>query len=392
MRAVCVVSIGLVGLALSACGNDGESGAGSGGTPSTGGSTASGGSGGSAGTATGGSGGSAGTATGGSGGATGGSGGATGGAGGLDACGNAKGQLFPPGSIWNTPVDSAVLDSESSTIVSYLQQNHTASARFQIDYSFQVLTADSSTPHQSFTPTNEFYSPDCDPAPPPVPAGGKLEGMPDYTCSGGEDCHLIVVDKDECRLFEMWRANIGSTFTGGCQAVWDLKTVYPATERGEYCTSADAAGLPIAAHLFSADEIQAGAIEHALRFILPNSLIRADIFVHPATHSTSSTSGPASAPPYGARLRLKASTDVSGLNSAAQVVAKALKKYGMILSDGGNITFTATADDFTTAKWASVGLGPHDLKSLQWSDFEVVDGGARIDRNDGSCSHTPVTQ
>ena len=54
--------------------------------------------------------------------------------------------------------------------------------------------------------------------------------------------------------------------------------------------------------LFPADEIHAGEIPHALRFILPNNRIRADIFVAPGTHSTGATSGPADAPPYAARL------------------------------------------------------------------------------------------
>ena len=53
-------------------------------------------------------------------------------------------------------------------------------------------------------------------------------------------------------------------------------------------------GLPIAAHMFNADEIAAGEIPHAIRFILPNELMRERIYVRPATHSTGATSGPAS--------------------------------------------------------------------------------------------------
>ncbi len=326
-------------------------------------------------------------------GAGGGNTGGSGNTGSLDACGDALGQLFPPGSIWNTPVDSAALDSESDAVIAYLQANHTASARFQIDFSIKLLHADASTPHLTFTQTGDFYSPDCDPAPIPVPPGGSLEGETGYACLSDGDCHLLVVDSSTCRLHEMWRANIvGTNFQGGCQVIWDLTQVYPANMRGDYCTSADAAGLPISAHMFTADEVQAGAIEHAIRFILPNSLMRADTYVHPATHSTGATSGPSNAPPYGARMRLKASTDISGLSPAAQVVAKALKKYGMVLSDGGNITFTAMADDYTTAKWSGVNLGASDLKPLAWSDFEMVDGGQRYNINNGDCQHVPITQ
>ncbi len=136
---------------------------------------------------------------------------------------------------------------------------------------------------------------------------------------------------------------------------------------------------------------------------LPNGIGRIQILVAEAAgihlaqlrlarHSTGAPSGSAQAPPYGARLRLKASKDISSLTAGAQVVAKALKKYGMILSDGGNITFTATADDYTTAKWSEVSLTAQDLKSLQWSDFEMVDGGQRIDWQAGDCEHVPLTQ
>ena len=373
--------------------------AGSGGSSGTGASSGSGGTSGSG--AVSGSGGASGAggsgAVSGSGGASGsgGSGGTSGSGGATGACGNATHQIFPPGAPWNTPIDSAPLDSESAAIISYLQSNHSTSARFQIDFSFNILEADASTPHMPFVPSGNFFSPDCDTAPPPVPPGGALEGAPGYACPNvnDEDCHLVVVDRDECRLFEMWRADIqGSTFDGGCQAVWDIDVVPPSDMRGQYCTSADAAGLPIAPLLFTADEVYDGEIPHALRFILPNSRIREDVFVAPGTHSTSATSGPSDAPPYTARLRLKASVDLSGLNSAAQVVAQALKTYGMFLADGGNITFTANGDTFTTRKWNDVGLGPHDLKSLEWQDFEVVELGTRFNRNDGSCSRTPIAQ
>jgi serine/threonine-protein kinase len=145
--------------------------------------------------------------------------------------------------------------------------------------------------------------------------------------------------------------------------------------------------------MFTADEIAAGEIPHAIRFILPNEHMRERIYVRPATHSTGATSGPPTAPPYGARLRLKASFDDSGLNAAARVVAQALRTYGMILSDGGNLTFTAANDRFTTAKWAEVGLGPGDLTSLSWTDFEVPELGERYAWDSGcDCQRTPIEE
>jgi hypothetical protein len=313
------------------------------------------------------------------------------------ACNSASTQLFPPGAPWNQPVDGAALDAESGAIIAYLATNHTASARFQITFDFNLLYADGSTPHRAFTPTSEFYSPDCDPAPVPVPAVGRLEGESTYACASDGDCHLTVIDTSTCRLHELWRANLTGgtstgTFTSGCQAIWDLSAVPPATGRGDFCTSADAAGLPILPLVFTADEVARGTIDHAIRFILPNSLIRADIYVRPGTHSTGATSGGSAAPPYSARLRLKASKDLSGLSAGARVIAQALKRYGMFLADGGNVTFTAATDALTAHTWSSVGVDASSLKSLSWSDFEVIDLGARLDYASGSCSRTPITR
>jgi serine/threonine-protein kinase len=318
-------------------------------------------------------------------------------------CGAAPGRLFGPDHPWNQPVDDADLDVESDEIIAYLQQNHTEWGRFRIDgpsdepgntYGITILHADDATPHAPFEPSaDDFWAPDCDTAPPPIPPDGAIEGEDGYACEGDGDCHLIVVDTDECRLFEMWRANWDGDFVGGCEAVWDLTAAYDPELRGECCTSADAAGLPIAAHMFGPDEIAAGEILHALRFILPNHHFRERIYVRPATHSTPATSGPDDAPPYGARLRLRADFDDSGYGAGARVVIEALRTYGMILADGGNLTFTALNDRFTEHTWAEVGLMPQDLAGLQWTDFEVVDLRERFAFDDScDCQHDQVEE
>jgi hypothetical protein len=319
------------------------------------------------------------------------------------SCGAEAGRMFSNDYPFNRRVDAAPLDEESAKIVGYLHKNHNGSQRFRIDgpseepdnkHGITLLRADATTTRRKFEPTEEFYNPDCDAAPPPLPAGGAVEAEASYACSDGGDCHLIVVDSAACRLYEIWRANAtASAFRAGCQAVWDLRAPYAETLRGECCTSADAAGLPIAAQMFSANDIAQGEIRHAIRFILPNKHIRRRVYVRPATHSVPETSGPNDAPPYGARLRLKASFDESRLKPAARVVATALKRYGMILSDGGNLTFTAINDRFTKHKWREVGLEPSDLTSLQWSDFEVpVLGTRRVFDNACSCSRSQLSR
>jgi hypothetical protein len=154
--------------------------------------------------------------------------------------------------------------------------------------------------------------------------------------------------------------------------------------------SADAAGFPIAPLLFSAEEVKAGEINHAIRFILPNSMIRAKKYVAPATHGTNTT-GPATAIPYGGHMRLRADYPIENLSPGAQVIARALQKYGMYLSDGGNIALTAQSDVFGCATWDEVGVDAYALADLKATDFEVVDHGPTIDVT-YDCQRTPIME
>jgi hypothetical protein len=287
---------------------------------------------------------------------------------------------LPADSVWRQDISSSPVAADSATVIAWLDgQGGWGSGTMRIDFSIEVLHADGATPFLSFTPTGDFFDPDCDHVPVPVPAGGALEGEDGYECTSGGDCHLLVVHDPTATLYEMWRANIvEGDFDGGCLAVWDLDLLYPPEGRGEQCTSADAAGFPIAPLLISPDEVAAGSIDHALRFILPNSRMRAGVYVRPASHA-GGPSGPATAVPYGARLRLRADYPLESLpNEAARTIARAMQRYGIVLADGGTIALTAQSDRFTTAKWDALGIGPYSLAGLEVNDFEIVDTGPAI--------------
>lgn len=289
---------------------------------------------------------------------------------------------FPAGTIWTQDVSQAPVDPKSVEIIDWLAKaGGWGTGKMRVDFGLRVLEADSTTPRVPFRRGGEFYTPDSDDPPTvPLPQGGGIEGQTGYSCSvGNEDCHLLVVDRSRNELIEAYGANYkGGKLSAVFIGVWDLNRVYPATGRGDQCTSADAAGFPIAPLLFTADEIASGSINHALRFILPNERIREGVYVRPATHA-GGPSGPDSAPPYGVHLRLKASYDVTRLNPAAQIVARAMQKYGMFLSDGGNIALTAQNDTDTKAKYSELGFDTHSLEALQVSDFEVLGTGKPID-------------
>ena len=292
-----------------------------------------------------------------------------------DPTGQPAGHFFPDAAPWYTDVSGAAVDPASGAMITDLQRLGWGLGVFQIDWSLDVLDADASTPRQAFIPDAGFYSPDCDSDEIPVPVGGNIEGEDGYTCTSGGDCHLIVADWDGQLLYEMWKANIvGNTFYGGCLAVWSMSLVYPPEGRGDQCTSADAAGYPIAPLLFTADEVASGTIDHAIRFALPNDRIRDGVYFHPASHATNVDGGSADAIPYGARLRLRSDFDMSRIaDPDAQVVVRALQTYGMFLADGGTITLMGRSDRHSTAKWDDLFEdGSHALFGIEPQDFEVI--------------------
>jgi cellulose synthase/poly-beta-1,6-N-acetylglucosamine synthase-like glycosyltransferase len=289
--------------------------------------------------------------------------------------------FFPAGSIWTKDIRNAPVDRRSSTMINWLANaGGWGTGRLQVDFSIRLLQADETTPFVPFKPGPAFYAADSDKISTiPLPDGGGIEGQPGYECDIDQnDCHLLVVDRAHAKLYEAYQANSsGEALNANGIVVWDLNKIYPPSGRGDQCSSADAAGFPIAPLLFNADELAAGSINHAIRFTLPNPRIRAKVFVHPATHA-GAPKGPESAPPYGAHFRLKATYNISKLKPAAQVVARAMQQYGMYISDGGNIALTAQNDLDTVTKYADVDFASRDLDTLRVTDFEILETGPVI--------------
>jgi hypothetical protein len=207
-----------------------------------------------------------------------------------------------------------------------------------------------------------------------------MEGSNDLHCDTSEnDCHLLVADHDEGKLFEIYQGDqVGSVITAQGLFVWDLNEVHPETMRGDQCTSADAAGFPIAGLTPTVDEVAAGRIGHALRFILPNDRMKADTFVRPATHAGGPESTDPDAPPYGVRFRLEADFDESAYGAPQRVILRALKEKGMFLSDGGEIALTFADDRNSAVKWADLGIDAQSFSAITPDSFEVVELGDEV--------------
>ncbi|MCT7661831.1 hypothetical protein [Mycobacterium deserti] len=305
---------------------------------------------------------------------------------------NARGGLFSRAQPWTADVSGAAKSDRSDAIIRSLNDlgGWGGGNRFQTDFSIPVFFADSSTPRLQVVGAEQycFGGPDCDevPAQMPVPAGANFEGSSDLTCdiSGSietqGDCHLLVVEQEEGKLYEVYQGTAtDDIITAVGFFVWDLDKSYPDTLRGEQCTSADAAGFPIAALTPTADEVASGTINHALRFILPNDRIKEAVYVAPATHAGGPESTDVNAPPYGVRFRLKPDFDESGYTDPQKVVLTALKTHGMLLSDGGEIPLTFADDRTSSAKWADLGIDSNSFSDITVDQFEVVELGPEIE-------------
>ena len=272
--------------------------------------------------------------------------------------------VLPTDNPWNRDVSTAPLDVNSAGYVSqvladggdFLHPDFGGGGAYGIPY---VTVAGNEPP----VPVAFFAYPDeSDPGPYPVPLGAPIEG--------GGDRHVISVDRDRCRLYELYDAHPGTDHWDASNgAAFDLRSN---ALRPDGWTSADAAGLPIFPGLVRYDEVAAGQIRHALRVTFDRTQ---QGFVHPATHWASSSTN-TNRPPMGLRLRLKADYDLSGFHGQSRVILEALKRYGLIVADNGSNWFVTGASD---SRWDDEDL--NQMKSVPGSAFEVVDTGERI--------HTP---
>jgi len=272
-------------------------------------------------------------------------------------------ELFPRDNPWNQRVDGLPLHSRSDAIVRSIgvdQGLHAdfGSGRYEgrpIGIPYTTVSKRQKRVRVSFE-----YADESDRGPYPIPRNAPIEGGR----SSDGDRHVIVVDRDRCKLYELFAAyprSGGRSWRAGSGAIWSLKSN---RLRPEGWTSADAAGLPILPGLARYEEARRGRIDHALRFTVSRSR-RA--YVYPARHFASSDDDP-DLPAMGQRLRLKASFDISGYPRQSRIVLQALKEYGMIVADNGS--------DWTISGAPSSGWDNDDLRALsdvEGSAFEVVD-------------------
>jgi hypothetical protein len=290
--------------------------------------------------------------------------------------------VFPPSNWWNLDVSGAPVDAQSSAIVNWISGRHTnpsAVRRLHPDFGpppygipYVVVSGDQLRVPLTFVE----YGHESDPGAPglpgyPIPGEARTESnyIEGGVAGGGTsgDRHLLLIDRDRWLLYESyatrWNAT-ASRWEAGSGAVFDLARN---DRRPEGWTSADAAGLAIFPGLVRYDEaFGSGEITHAFRVTTRAT----NGYVWPASHRAGSTSG---APPMGARLRLKASVNISSFTPEVQRIFRAMKRYGLIVADNGSDMYISGTMD---ARWNNSVLNPA-FHALTADDFEVVELGWR---------------
>jgi hypothetical protein len=113
---------------------------------------------------------------------------------------------------------------------------------------------------QTRVPVSFGYADESDPGPYPVSPNAPIEGG----ASSTGDRHVVIVDRDACRLWELYSAyphSGGASWTAGSGATWDLNSN---AMRPLGWTSGDAAGLPILPGLVRYDDVASGEIDHVI--------------------------------------------------------------------------------------------------------------------------------
>ncbi len=297
--------------------------------------------------------------------------------------------LFPLTNWWNTDVSAAPVDPKSAAYISYIGASGGMHPDFGGDsgepsapiYGMPFIVVSGAQP---LLPVTFDYADESDVAAPgrppgyPIPEEAKTQqkwiegGLAGGDPNAGGDRHMLLVDRDNRMLYELYALHwTGSQWIAGSGATFPLDAN---ARRPEGWTSADAAGLAILPGLVRYDEVYGSdPIRHAFRVTVRHS----NGYVYPASHRAGSTSG---ALPMGARLRLKASKDISGFPEPLRRIFQAMKAYGLIVADNGtDLYVTGTYD----TRWDNDILNPA-FGAIKGSDFEVVQLGwepaARISR------------
>jgi hypothetical protein len=273
-------------------------------------------------------------------------------------------RFFNDSSFWNQPIaENAEVDERSKAFIELLKKEPTGN-NFGINlirYTVPVYDVDSTTPkfvvkHTKLTKEDKTnwatkrdflgHGAEFDAEPIPIP----INAIPD---SAG-DHHMALVDWKNGIVWDMWgcrklpdgtwQSNTGMKYSLDGAGVFDGKKLGLVNgESVHFHGPSRASGVPLVAGLIMYDEVMSGEIKHKLACAIRFSAHQE--FVYPATWTDGYTDGGI---PEGSVIQLDPKLDLTRFNllPGEIVVAKALQKYGMVITDvsGGSTLYGERLD------------------------------------------------
>ena len=227
----------------------------------------------------------------------------------------------------------------------------------------------------------------------PLPRGAQPADA-----GGSRDNHLVVYQPETDTLWEFFKFRYDA-LTGQPKAVYGGRMTEVSRNPGHFtgpddepagpgsAYGATATSIPLLVGLQSIDEVLDGSIDHVVAFNMPN--VAEDFCRWPAQRTDGpddESELPPDVPPLpkGLRFRLPASLDLDAyaLTPYGRMVAEAVQRHGMVLTDAGS-NFAFEAEDPTPLggdpyepvlgpsgeRWGESGV----LRNFPWHQLETLD-------------------
>ncbi len=264
---------------------------------------------------------------------------------------------FSENSPWRTPiVDNPQINSNSAAMIQNIKDKLSpfgSGDKVQLTIAYDIYTA----------PIHVINSDACKKVDIPSIAGTLPESMdanhdkiaeniplPNQAWADpSDDSHLILIDAEKRIVWEFWDFNRDSSgkVTIGMGGKWDLNGLGYNIPNSSIYWSRNGATGPKTAYiggLLRYDEFVSGEINHALNIITPvnRKKVSGDAswnyeFCSPVASRTDGRYVGENTIPEGVRIQLNPNLDLDalGLSKNAQIIARALQKYGAYVMDSG---------------------------------------------------------
>ena len=302
-------------------------------------------------------------------------------------------RAFSADSYYNTPLPAgAPLDEKSSSIIDFLKTDSShpylrvIGTESSGGWGEPIFWAKPTDPVYNVVATR--YSLPTEFASVRIPIAARVPAT--------SDAQMTIYDMEKGAVYKLQKAVYNATTDrwsagGGSYYYLASNGLHGSLSESDDRRNSGHRGNPPALHSVRWDEIQSGSIDHMLK-IAVNTAHQDHVW--PMTGSDGDSTNP-SAPPQGARLRIKPSVDLSklGLSPPALVVARALQDYGAIVGDssGGPAALKVENTVLEGRGWLWNGvLNASSLQKIPFDMFEVVKHGYRPQATQPAPNPTPT--